>query len=75
MQGTLTFLVREEGVKTGVDATACKAINIGLKSTKGENTGNELTIQSFNQEKCRMLLARMCIKNNKPFSIADDEGL
>lgn len=58
--------------KNGVDAT--KQSLSGFKPTKGENTGNELTTHSFNQEKCRMSLARMCIKDNKPFSIVDDEG-
>lgn len=57
--------------KKGVDVT--KQSLSGFKPTKGENTGNELTTHSFNQEKCRMSLARMCIKDNKPFSIVDDE--
>lgn len=30
---------------------------------------------SFNQERARRALDRMCIKDNKPFSIVDDEGL
>ncbi|XP_071741019.1 uncharacterized protein [Rutidosis leptorrhynchoides] len=34
-----------------------------------------LAFQSFSQEKARKSLARMCIKDNRPFSVVDDEGL
>ncbi|XP_052620942.1 zinc finger BED domain-containing protein RICESLEEPER 4-like [Lactuca sativa] len=40
---------------------------------KGE-FGGSLTSHHFNQEKARKFLARMCIKDNRPFSIVDDEG-
>lgn len=42
------------------------------KGKRGK-TGNELTAHSFNQEKCRVSLGRMYIKDNKPFIIVDDE--
>ncbi|VFQ75253.1 unnamed protein product [Cuscuta campestris] len=29
---------------------------------------------TFNHDACRMALARMCIKDNRPFSIVEDEG-
>ncbi|KAL4578477.1 hypothetical protein LXL04_014600 [Taraxacum kok-saghyz] len=41
---------------------------------KGES-GGSLASHHFNQEKARKFLARMCIKDNKPFSMVDDEGL
>ncbi|GKD91953.1 zinc finger, BED-type containing protein [Tanacetum coccineum] len=39
----------------------------------GESGGN-LVSHSFNQERCRKAVARMCIKDNQPFSIVEDEG-
>ncbi|GJZ95215.1 zinc finger BED domain-containing protein RICESLEEPER 2-like protein [Tanacetum coccineum] len=39
----------------------------------GEYGGN-LVSHSFNQERCRKAVARMCIKDNQPFSIVEDEG-
>ncbi|VFQ87113.1 unnamed protein product [Cuscuta campestris] len=38
-------------------------------SRKSDVKGN-----MYNQEGCRMALARMCIKDNRPFSIVEDEG-
>ncbi|GJS59495.1 zinc finger, BED-type containing protein [Tanacetum coccineum] len=43
------------------------------KSTLGQS-GSTLVTHSFSQEKCRKSIARMCIKDNQPFSIVDDEG-
>lgn len=40
---------------------------------KGEK-GGSLVSHSFSQEKCQKYLARMCIKDNRPFSVVDDEG-
>lgn len=37
--------------------------------------GGNLVPHSFTQEKARKSLARMCIKDNRPFSVVDDEGL
>ncbi|GJS48792.1 zinc finger BED domain-containing protein RICESLEEPER 2-like protein [Tanacetum coccineum] len=37
-------------------------------------SGSTLVTHSFSQEKCRKSIARMCIKDNQPFSIVDDEG-
>ncbi|KAJ0714852.1 putative HAT dimerization domain, ribonuclease H-like superfamily, hAT-like transposase, RNase-H [Helianthus annuus] len=41
--------------------------------SSGEGIGS-LASHSFSQEKCKISLARMCIKDNQPFSIVDDEG-
>lgn len=40
----------------------------------GESGASSLEAHSFSQEKCRRSLACMCIKDNQPFSIVDDEG-
>ncbi|KAL4580115.1 hypothetical protein LXL04_016295 [Taraxacum kok-saghyz] len=45
-----------------------------LSFKKGESGDSYLTAYSFNQDKCRKSLAHMCIKDNQPFSIVDDEG-
>ncbi|KAJ0911500.1 putative transcription factor/ chromatin remodeling BED-type(Zn) family [Helianthus annuus] len=42
--------------------------------TKNSGESSSLASYKFSQEKCRILLARMCIKDNQPFSIVDDEG-
>nr|GEU61539.1 zinc finger BED domain-containing protein RICESLEEPER 2-like [Tanacetum cinerariifolium] len=42
-------------------------------ATMGES-GGTLVSHSFNQERCRKAVARMCIKDNQPFSIVEDEG-
>ncbi|GJW21802.1 zinc finger BED domain-containing protein RICESLEEPER 2-like protein [Tanacetum coccineum] len=36
--------------------------------------GGSLATHSFSQERCRKALARLCIKDNQPFSIVDNEG-
>lgn len=36
--------------------------------------GNVEIYGGFSQERCRKSLARMCIKDNRPFSIVEDEG-
>nr|KAJ0185228.1 hypothetical protein LSAT_V11C900470240 [Lactuca sativa] len=41
---------------------------------KGTDAGGSLAKHSFSQEKCRLALVKMCIKDNRPFSIVDDEG-
>ncbi|CAI9296930.1 unnamed protein product [Lactuca saligna] len=40
----------------------------------GDSGATSLEVHSFSQEKCRNSLARMCIKDNQPFSIVEDEG-
>ncbi|KAL4555291.1 hypothetical protein LXL04_037907 [Taraxacum kok-saghyz] len=45
-----------------------------LSFKKGESGDSYLAVHSFNQDKCRKSLAYMCIKDNQPFSIVDDEG-
>ncbi|GKB33460.1 zinc finger BED domain-containing protein RICESLEEPER 2-like protein [Tanacetum coccineum] len=42
-------------------------------ATMGES-GGTLVSHSFNQERYRKAVARMCIKDNRPFSIVEDEG-
>ncbi|PWA58645.1 zinc finger, BED-type [Artemisia annua] len=42
-------------------------------ATMGES-GGSLVSHSFNQERCRKAVARMCIKDNQPFCIVEDEG-
>lgn len=37
-------------------------------------SGKTLEIHEFSQERCRKSLAKMCIKDNRPFSIVEDEG-
>ncbi|PWA50518.1 zinc finger, BED-type [Artemisia annua] len=44
-----------------------------MPATMGES-GGSLVSHSFNQERCRQAVARMCIKDNRPFSIVEDEG-
>ncbi|KAL4588134.1 hypothetical protein LXL04_001014 [Taraxacum kok-saghyz] len=46
---------------------------LNFKSNKTED-GGSLAKHSFSQERGRLALARMCIKDNKPFSVVDDEG-
>ncbi|KAL4579869.1 hypothetical protein LXL04_016037 [Taraxacum kok-saghyz] len=41
---------------------------------KNTDAGGSLAKHSFSQEKGRLALARMYIKDNRPFSIVDDEG-
>ncbi|KAK9053724.1 hypothetical protein SSX86_024798 [Deinandra increscens subsp. villosa] len=48
---------------------------LGFKQPNGGETSGSLACHKFNQEKCRNLLARMCAKDNRPFSIVEDEGL
>nr|KAJ0220731.1 hypothetical protein LSAT_V11C200070700 [Lactuca sativa] len=43
-------------------------------TNKGASGSGSLATHSFNQEKCRLALAKMCIKDNRPFSVVDDEG-
>ena len=50
-----------------------KQFVLSFKKT-GESGASSLEIHSFNQDKCRKSLARMCIKDNQPFSIVEDEG-
>nr|KAJ0202539.1 hypothetical protein LSAT_V11C500254960 [Lactuca sativa] len=40
----------------------------------GDLGATSLEVLSFSQEKCRNSLVRMCIKDNQPFSIVEDEG-
>lgn len=40
----------------------------------GDSGATSLEVHSFSKEKCRNSLARMCIKDNKPFSIVEDDG-
>lgn len=42
-------------------------------SCKSES-GKTLEIHEFSQERCHKSLAKMCIKDNRPFSIVGDEG-
>ena len=46
---------------------------LSFKPNKTED-GGSLAKHSFSQERGRLSLARMCIKDNKPFSVVDDEG-
>ncbi|KAL4561660.1 hypothetical protein LXL04_033831 [Taraxacum kok-saghyz] len=41
---------------------------------KDTEDGGSLAKHSFSQENCRLKLAKMCIKDNRPFSVVDDEG-
>lgn len=40
-----------------------------------EEGSGTLASHKFIQDKCRYLLGLMCIKDNRPFSVVDDEGL
>nr|KAJ0196447.1 hypothetical protein LSAT_V11C700370030 [Lactuca sativa] len=42
-------------------------------TNKWANGSGSLTTHSFSQEKCRLALAKICIKDNWPFSVVDDE--
>ncbi|GKD54073.1 zinc finger BED domain-containing protein RICESLEEPER 2-like protein, partial [Tanacetum coccineum] len=42
--------------------------------SEGDIAGGSLATHSFSQERCRKALARLCIKDNQPFSIVDNEG-
>ncbi|KAL4573738.1 hypothetical protein LXL04_020555 [Taraxacum kok-saghyz] len=50
-----------------------KQSNINFKPKDTED-GGSLAKHSFSQEICRLKLAKMCIKDNRPFSVVDDEG-
>ncbi|GJX35782.1 zinc finger BED domain-containing protein RICESLEEPER 2-like protein [Tanacetum coccineum] len=47
---------------------------LNFKPSSLGQSGSSLVTHSFSQEKCRKSIARMCIKDNQPFSIVDDEG-
>ncbi|GJV04185.1 zinc finger BED domain-containing protein RICESLEEPER 2-like protein [Tanacetum coccineum] len=52
-----------------------KQATLGFKPiSEGDITGGSLATHSFSQERCRKALARLCIKDNQPFSIVDNEG-
>ncbi|KAL4579443.1 hypothetical protein LXL04_015591 [Taraxacum kok-saghyz] len=50
-----------------------KQSNLNFKPKDTED-GGSLAKHSFSQENCRLKLAKMCIKDNRPFSVVDDEG-
>ncbi|KAK1438212.1 hypothetical protein QVD17_04018 [Tagetes erecta] len=50
-----------------------KQSTLNFKKGLGEGTAT-LVAHKFNQETCRHLLAVMCMKDNRPFSVVDDEG-
>ncbi|KAJ0479669.1 putative transcription factor/ chromatin remodeling BED-type(Zn) family [Helianthus annuus] len=52
-----------------------KQSKLAFKPKSMGEDGGSLASHTFSQEKCRKLLARMCIKDNLPFSVVDDEGL
>ena len=53
-----------------------KQSTLSFKPTsKGGSGSGSLTTHSFSQERCREALGKMCIKDNRPFSVVDDEGL
>ncbi|KAJ9551947.1 hypothetical protein OSB04_015992 [Centaurea solstitialis] len=53
-----------------------KQSTLSFKPTiKGGSESGSLATHSFSQENCRLALGRMYIKDNKPFSVVDDEGL
>ena len=51
-----------------------KQTTISFKPATMGESGGSLVSHSFNQERCRKAVARMCIKDNQPFSIVEDEG-
>ncbi|PWA61144.1 zinc finger, BED-type [Artemisia annua] len=51
-----------------------KQAKISFKPATMGESGGSLVSHSFNQERCRKAVARMCIKDNQPFSIVEDEG-
>ena len=51
-----------------------KQTTISFKPATMGESGGSLVSHSFNQERCRKAVARMCIKDNRPFSIVEDEG-
>ncbi|GJS88371.1 zinc finger, BED-type containing protein [Tanacetum coccineum] len=51
-----------------------KQSTLNFKPSSLGQSGSSLVTHSFSQEKCRKSIARMCIKDNQPFSIVDDEG-
>nr|GEX87901.1 zinc finger BED domain-containing protein RICESLEEPER 2-like [Tanacetum cinerariifolium] len=54
---------------------ACVGKKNGFKPiSEGDITCGSLATHSFRQERCRKALARLCIKDNQPFSIVDNEG-
>nr|KAJ0192475.1 hypothetical protein LSAT_V11C800450880 [Lactuca sativa] len=59
-------LYKKEGMK--------KQATLNFKPTTKGQSGDTLASHHFNQEKAMKFLERMCIKDNRPFSIVDDEG-
>ncbi|CAH1427418.1 unnamed protein product [Lactuca virosa] len=57
----------------GKDKDAKKQTKLSFKS-EGTEVGGPLAKHSFSQEKCRLALGKMCIKDNRPYIIVDDEG-
>lgn len=52
-----------------------KQVTLGFKPvSEGDIAGGSLATHSFSQERCRKALARLCIKDNQPFSIVDNDG-
>nr|GEW91316.1 zinc finger, BED-type [Tanacetum cinerariifolium] len=70
--------------KAGATETTCpycstvkdkkKQTKLSFKPATMGESGGTLVSHSFNQERCRKAVARMCIKDNQPFSIVEDEG-
>nr|GEX08383.1 zinc finger BED domain-containing protein RICESLEEPER 2-like [Tanacetum cinerariifolium] len=52
-----------------------KQATLGFKPiSEGDIAGGSLATHSFSQERCRKALAQLCIKDNQPFSIVDNEA-
>ncbi|PWA42515.1 zinc finger, BED-type [Artemisia annua] len=51
-----------------------KQTTISFKPATMGESGGSLVSHSFNQQRYRKAVARMCIKDNQPFSIVEDEG-
>lgn len=52
-----------------------KQSTLSFKPTSiGGSASGSLATHSFSQERCREKVGKMCIKDNRPFSVVDDEG-
>ncbi|KAL7132191.1 hypothetical protein ABFS83_12G055500 [Erythranthe nasuta] len=51
-----------------------KTIGFKIEQKQIGRHGISVVNHSISQERCRKVIARMCIKENRPFSIVDDEG-
>ncbi|KAI3521612.1 hypothetical protein L1887_11083 [Cichorium endivia] len=79
MNGTSTILARLKNVcRTSPfykKKEPKKQSTLRFKPTnEGACGSGSLATHLFSQEKCKLALVKMCIKENHPFSVVDDEG-